>query len=120
MINQRKAFNRFTTARHLLEVYQPGGYDLQNNWVGDTWAPPVKIRCTPIGYGDRDSGTSGQQLKATEVGERRPAFMQIWSRTPMPMKSIITVYGLRYKVIQLMDYSDAGYHRVVAAKELEK
>lgn len=120
MINQRKAFNRYTTAKHYLEVYINGHYDEHNDWVAESWAAPKKIRCTPIAYGDRDSGTNGQQLKATDVGERQPAFMQIHSRTEMPMKSIVTVYGIRYKVISISDYSDAGFHVVIAAKELEK
>ncbi|APD19718.1 putative head-tail adaptor protein [Pectobacterium phage PP101] len=120
MINQRLAFNRYTTGVHLIERYISGYYDSKNNWVGDTYAPPVKFRCTPIGYGDRDSGTNGQQLKATEIGERQPAFMQIHSRSEMPMKSIITVYGLRYKVTQISDYTDAGFFRVIVSKELEK
>ena len=120
MINQRFAFNRFTTAKHFLQVYQAGHYDNLNNWVGDTYAPPVRINCTPIGYGDRDSGTNGQQLKATDVGERQPAFMQVHSRTEMPMKSLLTIYGLVYKVVSISDYTDAGFYRVIAAKELEK
>lgn len=120
MINQRKAFNRFTTAVHEIEFYNQGHYDDKNNWVGDTYSAPVKFRCTPIAYGDRDSGTNGQQLKATEVGERQPAFMQVHSVIEMPMKSILTIYGIKYKVIQIADYSDAGFHRVIAAKVLEK
>lgn len=120
MINQRKSFNRYTTAAHLLEVYQPGHYDELNNWVGDSFAPAKKIRCTPIAYGDRDSGVAGQTLKATEIGERQPAFMQVHSRTEMPMKSVLTIYGFRYKVVSVSDYEDAGFYKVVAAKELER
>lgn len=120
MINQRKAFNKYTTAKHWLEVYQPGFYDQDNNWVGDTYTAPKKIACTALAYGDRDSGVNGQQLKPTEVGERQPAFMQIHSRTEMPMKSIITIYGLRYKVTSIKDVTDAGFYCVIAAKELEK
>lgn len=120
LINQRRAFNRYTTTRMYLEVYQEGYYDDKNNWVGDTYAPKKPIRCTPIPYGDRDSGVSGQSLKATEVGERQPAFMQVHSRTEMPMKSILTIYGLRYKVISVSDYAAAGFFEVIAAKELEK
>lgn len=122
MINQRLAFNRFTTSkRHTLELYIPGGYDALNNWVGDSYSPPVRgFRCTPIPYGDRDSGIGGQKLMATDVGERQPAFMRIHSRTKMPMKSIITVYGIRYKVIEDDNYDDAGFFVVVAAKVLEK
>jgi len=119
MINQRLAFNRYTTGKHYIELYIPGRYDDKNNWVGDSYGPKTRFRCTPIGYGDRDSGTTGQQLKATEVGERQPAFMQVHSRTYMPLKSILTIYGIRYKVIQLNDYDDAGFYRVIAAKELE-
>ena len=120
MINQRRAFNRFTTARHTIEVYISGHYDSKNNWVGASLAPPVRIACTPIAYGDRDSGVSGQTLKPTDLGERQPAFMQIHSRTEMPMKSVITVYGIRYKVVSISDYNDAGFYKVLAAKELEK
>ncbi|HEI0612407.1 TPA: hypothetical protein SIF59_004290 [Escherichia coli] len=121
MINQRLAFNRFTTTpKHTIQVYIPGHYDSKNNWVGDSYTPPKKFRCTPIGYGDRDSGTNGQQLKATEIGERQPAFMQVHSRTEMPMKSLLTIYGIVYKVISISDYSDAGFYRVICAKTLEK
>lgn len=120
MINQRRAFNRYTTARHFIQDYIPGYYDDKNNWVGDSWSAPRRFRCTPIAYGDRDSGTNGQQLKATEVGERQPAFMQVHSTTEMPMKSLLTIYGIKYKVISISDYTDAGFYRVVAAKELEK
>lgn len=120
MISSKKAFNRFTTAKHYIELYIPGFYDDTNVWVGDTWGPKTAFRCTPLGYGDRDSGTTGQQLKATDVGERQPAFMQVHSRTPMPMKSYLTIYGLRYKVIQINDYSDSDFYRVICAKELEK
>lgn len=120
MINQRLAFNRYTTASHTIERYIPGHYNDVNDWVGESWSEPVKFRCTPIGYGDRDSGTNGQQLKATDVGERQPAFMQIHSRREMPMKAILTIYGIRYKVIQISDYTDAGFFRVIAAKVLEK
>lgn len=122
MINQGKAFNRFTTAKHLLEVYLEGFYDNKNNWVPAGYETPVAFDCTPLPYGDRDSGVSGQQLKATEVGERQPAFMQVHSRTEMPMKSLLTLgrYKLKYKVMEVSDLSDAGFYRVIAAKELEK
>lgn len=120
MINQRKAFNRYTTAKHTIKVFIPGYYDDFNNWVGVSYSPPKKIRCTPMAYGDRDSGVAGQQLKATEIGERQPAFMKIHSRTEMPMNSLITIYGLVYKVIAINDYTDAGFFSVIAAKELEK
>ncbi|QIS79335.1 head protein [Pantoea phage vB_PagM_SSEM1] len=120
MINQKKAFNRFTTAKHLLEVYQEGHYDEKNNWTGDTYLPGKMIRCTPIPYGDRDSGIGGQKLMATDVGERQPAFMRIHSRTIIPIKSLITVYGLKYKVIEKDDVTDAGFNVVIAAKVLEK
>lgn len=119
MINQRRAFNRYTTAKHTLELYVDGSYDANNNWTGASYAPPKAFRCTPIAYGDRDSGTNGQQLKATEIGERQPAFIQVHSRTQMPMKSLITFAGVKYKVISVSDYSDAGFYSVVAAKELE-
>lgn len=121
MINQRRAFNKYTTTgRPTLAVYVEGHYDNLNNWVEDSWEPPKKFRCTPIAYGDRDSGVAGQQLKATDVGERQPSFMKIHSRTEMPMKSIITVYGIQYKVIAINDYEDAGFFSVIAARVLEK
>lgn len=120
MINQRRAFNRYTTARHFIETYIPGHYDDKNNWVGDLYSPPKPFRCTPIAYGDRDSGVAGQTLKATDIGERQPAFMQVHSTTEMPMKSLLTIYGFRYKVVSVSDYTDAGFYKVVAAKELEK
>ena len=120
MINQKLAFNRYTTAKHYIELYVSGYYDALNNWVGEGYAPPKRFRCTPIAYGDRDSGVSGQQLKATEIGERQPAFMRIHSRTEMPMKAMLTIYGIRYKVISISDYADAGFYEVIAAKELEK
>lgn len=120
MINQRKAFNKYTTAAHYLEVYIEGHYDDKNHWIPGGFEPPRKIRCTPISYGDRDSGISGQTLKPTEIGERQPAFMRIHSRSAMPIKSVITIYGLRYKVVSHFDYTDAGFHAVLAAKELEK
>ena len=121
LINQRLAFNRYTTTgRPTLAAYIEGHYDNLNNWVEDSWEPPKKFRCTPIAYGDRDSGVAGQQLKATDVGERQPSFMKIHSRTEMPMKSIITVYGIQYKVIAINDYEDAGFFSVIAARVLEK
>lgn len=120
MINQSRAFNRYTTAKHTLELYISGYYDTENNWVGESYSPPKQIRCTPIAYGDRDSGTNGQQLKATEIGERQPAFIQVHSRTQMPMKSLVTFAGIKYKVISVSNYSDAGFYVVIAAKQLEK
>ena len=36
------------------------------------------------------------------------------------MKSILTIYGLGYKVISVSDYKAAGFFEVIAAKELEK
>ncbi|QFG06682.1 head protein [Proteus phage Myduc] len=120
MINQKLAFNRYTTSKHLIQDYIPGRYDEDNNWVEESWGEPRAIRCTPIGYGDRDSGTTGQQLKATDVGERQPAFMQVHSRREMPINSMLTIYKIRYKVIQINDYSDAGFYRVICARELEK
>lgn len=120
MINQRLAFNRYTTAKHTLEVYQSGYYDARNNWVGEGYLPPKKFRCTPIAYGDRDSGVNGQTLKATEIGERQPAFIEVHSRTEMPMKSLITFAGLKYKVVSVSDYSDAGFYSVIAARQLEQ
>jgi len=121
MINSRKAFNRFTTKRHLLEIYQAGSYDNLNNWVDDSWLTPVNINCTALPYGDRDSGVSGQQLKSTDVGERYPAFMQVYSRTEMPMKSILTLgkNSVRYKVMEVSDISDSGFYRIIGAKVLE-
>lgn len=120
MINQKRAFNRYTTAPFTIEVYVEGFYDDKNNWQSAALMEPKKFKCTPIAFGDRDSGTTGQQLKATDIGERQPAFMQIHSRIKMPMKSVITVYGIRYKVVQIRPFTAAGFHCVVAAKELEK
>ena len=91
MINQRRAFNRYTTASHTIQVYIPGYFDSKNNWVGETYSPPKRFRCTPIAYGDRDSGVAGQTLKATEIGERQPAFMQVHSTTEMPM-NLYSIY----------------------------
>lgn len=120
MINQRRAFNRFTTAKHLVQFYQEGHYDAKNNWTGDTYAPARKISCTPIPFGDRDSGIGGQKLMSTDVGERQPAFMRIHSRVIIPMKSLIEVYGIMYKIIERDGYNDAGFNVVIAAKVLEK
>lgn len=120
MINQSLAFNQYTTATHFLEIYIPGYYDTDNNWVGDSWTPPVPFSCTPIPYGDRDSGTNGQQLKATEIGERQPAFMQVHSTIDMPMKSYLTIHNVRYKVTSVGDLTDAGFYRNIVSKELEK
>lgn len=120
MISSRRAFNKYTTAVHQIEIYNSGYYDDKNNWVGEGYGQPIKFRCTPIPYGDRDSGIGGQKLMATEVGERQPAFMRIHSRTKMPMKSIITIYGIRYKVVEIDDYDDTGFNVVIAAKQLEK
>lgn len=120
MINQRRAFNRYTTARHTIELYVDGHFDGLNNWIPGGYAPAKPFSCTPIAYGDRDSGVSGQTLKPTDIGERQPAFIQVHSVTEMPMKSTLTVYGFRYKVVSISDYTDAGFYKVVAAKELEK
>ncbi|MBG6242985.1 MAG: hypothetical protein EKE20_14705 [Candidatus Symbiopectobacterium sp. Dall1.0] len=121
MMNLRRAFNRHTTSsKPTIEIYVEGHYDDRNMWVDDSWKPPVKLMCTPIPFGDREDGVSGQQLKATPVGERLPAYIQIHSRQPMPMKSYINCYGIRYKVIQVGEYDYAGFHKVIATKELEK
>lgn len=120
MINQKRAFNRFTTAKHEVSIYQEGGYDEKNNWVGDLYLPPKKIRCTPIPYGDRDSGIGGQKLMATDVGERQPAFMRIHTRKNIPIKSLFNIYGLMYKVVEKDDVTDAGFCVYIAAKVLEK
>lgn len=120
MINQKKAFNRFTTAKHEVSIYQEGFYDEKNNWSGDVYLPPKKIRCTPIPYGDRDSGIGGQKLMATDVGERQPAFMRIHTRKVVPIKSLFNIYGIMYKVVEKDDVSDAGFCVYIAAKVLEK
>src|SRR5699024_12550951 len=76
-IYQRLAFNRYTTTgRPTLAVYVEGHYDNLNNWVEDSWEPPKKFRCTPIAYGDRDSGVAGQQLKATDRSEEHTSELQ--------------------------------------------
>ncbi|MFZ4217058.1 hypothetical protein ACEV6Q_04230 [Enterobacter ludwigii] len=119
MINQRRAFNRHTTTKAYLEVWQPGRYDERNRYVDESYSPSTPIAVTPIPFGDRDEGIAGKQLKATEIGERQPAFMQFHSRTEMPMKSIITIYGVRYKVVQINEYAAAGFHKVVATRVLD-
>ncbi|MBI0275413.1 hypothetical protein I6H07_06135 [Hafnia alvei] len=120
MINQRQAFNRHTTTQTTISVYQEGHYDERNRYIDESLSVAVPFSCTPIPFGDRDSGTSGEQLSATDVGERKPAYMQIHSRTEMPMKSIINIYGIKYKVVRIDEYGRAGFHRVIAAKELDK
>lgn len=120
MINSRLAFNQYTTAKHILERYINGRYDENNNWVDESYSPRIPFRCTAIAYGDRDSGVAGQTLKATEVGERYPAFMKVHSRLEMPMKSRITIYGIQYKVVSVFDFDDSGFYKVIAAKTLEK
>lgn len=120
MINQRLAFNRFTTAKHSMQLYVEGHYDELNNWVDDSYSDPITFSCTPIPYGDRDSGIGGQKLMATDVGERYPAFMRVHSRKEMPMKSFLYLYGIQYKVVEVDNVSDAGFYVVIAAKTLEK
>lgn len=119
MMNQKRAFNRYTTCIQYLSIYQEGFWDADRVWVGDSWLPAVPFACTPVAYGDRDSGVIGQRLKATEIGERRPAFMQVHSITEMPMKSKLIIYGISYKVIEILDYSAANFYAVICAKDLE-
>jgi hypothetical protein len=120
MISSRRAFNRHTTAKHKISLWIEGYYDETNNYVGESWSEPKTFSCTPIPYGDRDSGIGGQKLMATDVGERYPAFMKVHSRTKMPLKSLIYIYGIEYKVIELDNYEDSGFYKVIAAKTLEE
>lgn len=119
MINQRRAFNRHTTAKATIQIWYPGYYDERNRYVGEHYAPAADIYVTPIPFGDRDAGTTGKQLKATEIGERQPAFMQFHSSKEMPMKSVINIYGYPYKVTQIDEYRAAGFHKVIAARVLD-
>jgi hypothetical protein len=116
LINQRRAFNRHTTTKAKIAVWIPGEYDASNMYIGESYGKYKNFTCTPIAFGDRDSGITGKQLKATEVGERQPAYMQFHSRTPMPMKSIISIYGVKYKVTEIAEYAAAGFHKVIAAR----
>lgn len=120
MINQRLAFNKYTTISILYEEYVEGVYDENNIWTGDSWLPPISIKATPLPYGDRESGVTGQMLKALDVGERYPGFIRVWSTKDMLMKSYLTIYSIRYQVIQYGDFSGAGFYSVIATKELEK
>lgn len=119
MINQKRAFNRHTTTGAYMQVWYEGYYDENNFYVNEHYSPARRIAVTPIPFGDRDDGTTGKQLKATPYGERQPAFMQFHSITEMPMKSIISIYGVKYKVVQVDEYAAAGFHKVIASRILD-
>jgi hypothetical protein len=114
MINVRRALNRYTTTSVLLQTYSAGSYDNDNIWTKGALSAPVSIQATPRPYGDRDSGTFGERLEASDVGERQPGFMLFHTKVFMGINAIVTVYGQVYKVIRKGNYEAGGYYNWVA------
>ena len=116
MINVRRAINRYTSARVLYQDISGGAYDEDNLWVEGTIGLPVPIMATPRPYGDRDSGTYGEKLSPTSMGERSPSYMLFHVKRELAINSFITVYGSTYKIVRRGNYSAGGYSDWVGEK----
>lgn len=116
MINQRRAFNRYTTTSVLFAEPIGGYWDADNQWIVNAMGPVIKINATPLPYGNREEGVFGEQLKANPELERIPAFMGFHSTHAIPIKSLLAVYGTTYLVLQHGHYEAAGFQKVIAAK----
>ena len=116
MINQRRAFNRYTTTTVLYSPPVSGYWDNDNQWVTDAVEPAIKIIATPLPYGNRDEGVFGEQLQARPELERVPAFMGFHTTMSLPIKSLIMVYGTTYIILQVGHYDAAGFQKHIGAK----
>ena len=116
MINQRRAFNRYTTTTVLYSPPINGYWDDDNQWVTDAVEPAIKIIATPLPYGNRDEGVFGEQLQARPELERVPAFMGFHTTMSLPIKSLIMVYGTTYIILQVGHYDAAGFQKHIGAK----
>lgn len=116
MINQRRAFNRYTTTNVLFAEPIGGYWDADNQWVVNAMGPVVSIKATPIPYGNRDEGVFGEQLKANPELERIPAFMGFHSTHILPINSLVCVYGTTYLITQHGHYDDMGFSKVIGSK----
>lgn len=116
MINQRRAFNRYTTTDVLYSPPVTGYWDDDNQWVTDAVEPAVKIKATPLPYGNRDEGVFGEQLQARPELERIPAFMGFHTTMSLPIKSLVMVYGTTYILLQVGHYDAAGFQKHIGAK----
>lgn len=116
MINQRRAFNRYTTTDVLFAEPIGGYWDADNQWVVNAMGPVIKITATPLPYGNREEGVFGEQLKANPELERIPAFMGFHSTHSIPIRSLLSVYDTTYMVLQHGHYEAAGFQKVIAAK----
>mgnify|MGYP003533356076 FL=1 len=101
MINQRRAFNRYTTTTVLYSPPINGYWDDDNQWITDAVEPAIKIIATPLPYGNRDEGVFGEQLQARPELERVPAFMGFHTTMSLPIKTLIMVYGTTYIILQV-------------------
>ena len=117
MINQRRAFNRYTTVDNVLFAAPIGGYwDANNQWVVNAMGPVIKIRATPLPYGNREEGVFGEQLKANPELERIPAFMGFHTTHDVPIRSLLCIYDTTYIVLQHGHYEAAGFQKLIGAK----
>lgn len=116
MINQRRAFNRYTTTDVLYSPPIDGYWDIDNQWVTNAVQPAIKIKATPIPYGNRDEGVFGEQLQARPELERIPAFMGFHTTLSLPIKSLLMVYGTTYILLQVGHYDAAGFQKHIGAK----
>jgi hypothetical protein len=109
MISMYDAFTGDTTVPCSIQVLVAGSYDDDNHFVEGGFADAVVLNYTVMPFGDRVSGTSGQELKAKTGGERTPAFMKFTGTTELNINDRLTVYGLTYKVVRKLDYAGAGF-----------
>ncbi len=116
MINQRRAFNRYTTTTVLYSPPINGYWDNDNQWITNAVEPAIKIIATPLPYGNRDEGVFGEQLQARPELERVPAFMGFHTTMSLPIKSLIMVYGTTYIILQVGHYDAAGFQKHIGAK----
>ena len=116
MINQRRAFNRYTTTTVLYSPPVNGYWDNDNQWVTNAVEPAIKIIATPLPYGNRDEGVFGEQLQARPELERVPAFMGFHTTMSLPIKSLVMVYGTTYILLQVGHYDAAGFQKHIGAK----
>lgn len=120
MISVRRAFTRHTTLKGYLQTFQEGSWDENNMWIEGVMSRPMPFSVTATPTGSADEGSYGARLSAEQTGERIKAFMQLTSRTEMPMKSIVTIYGIKYKVVRIGDYNESGYFTCVGESVSDK
>ena len=109
MISVRRAFTGHTTAPLYHQVREGAGYNPDNVWVIGGYSTPVTIHATALPYGNREDGILGDQLSATQIGERIPSYFQVHSTQELPINSYLTIYGHTYKLLRDGKYEAAGY-----------